>query len=51
MKKYIVLRNGYKVSETEHDSYEDAEKELEDWNKIIKRWPDGSILRIETTEI
>ena len=44
--KYIVKRNGVRVSDREHYSENDAKNEYEHWNGIINRWPDGSKLEI-----
>lgn len=46
--RYVVKRNGIRVSEEVHSVYEEAETELKYWTEIIKRWPDGSKLTIET---
>ena len=45
--KYIVLRNGIKVSDEEYNDKLDAQREYEHWKKIIKRFPDGSKLEIK----
>lgn len=44
--KYIVMRDDRKIT-GEELSFEDATKELERWQKIIKKWPDGTKVRIE----
>lgn len=41
-KKYVVIRNGLRVSDMEYDAPTDATEELMHWKSIIKRWPDGS---------
>jgi hypothetical protein len=40
--KFIVLRDGYRVSEDMHSKMEDAEQEAEFWRKVIRAWPDGT---------
>jgi hypothetical protein len=45
-KMYAVFRNGFRVSDSEYDSKLDAQRELDYWNGIIKRHPDGSKLEI-----
>lgn len=44
--KYVVIRNGARVSDSEYSTKEDAKSEYEHWNRIITRWPDGSKLEI-----
>lgn len=44
--KYVVIRNGARVSDSEYPTREDAKSEYEHWNRIITRWPDGSKLEI-----
>jgi len=44
--KYIVLRNGIRVSDMEYSTKEEANDEFEHWRKIINRYPDGSKLEI-----
>jgi hypothetical protein len=44
--KYVVIRNGARVSDSEYPTKEDAKNEYEHWNRIITRWPDGSKLDI-----
>ena len=44
--KYVVIRNGARVSDSEYHTKEDAKNEYEHWNRIITRWPDGSKLEI-----
>jgi hypothetical protein len=46
--KYVVKRNGLRVSESIYESEEDAKTEYNHWEKIIKKWPDGSKLEIVT---
>jgi hypothetical protein len=43
---YAVFRNGFRVSESEYDSKLDANREMDYWQNIIKRNPDGSRLEI-----
>lgn len=44
--KYVVLRNGMRVSDLEYINKEEAKSEYDHWNKVITRWPDGSKLEI-----
>ncbi len=44
--KYIVMRNDKPITDEEL-TLEEANKELERWNTILKRWPDGSKVRIQ----
>jgi hydrogenase maturation factor len=44
--KYVVIRNGLRVSELEYLNEEDAKVEYDHWKNIVKRWPDGSKLEI-----
>ena len=45
-KKYIVTRNGFKVSELEYNNPEDASIEYNFWNNVIYKWKDDSKLEI-----
>jgi hypothetical protein len=45
-KKYIVVRDGRRVSEHEYNSKHDATQELNFWKKVVSRWPDGTKLDI-----
>jgi hypothetical protein len=45
-KKYVVVRSGLRVSDLEYDNPTDASNEVEHWNKIIKRWPDGTVIEV-----
>jgi len=45
--KYIVLRDGIRVSEDMHVKMEDAEQEAEFWRKVIRSWPDGTKVTIK----
>jgi len=45
--RFIVLRDGSRVSERTHRNLLDAQVELDYWLGIVNRWPDGSVLRIE----
>jgi hypothetical protein len=46
--KYVVIRDNKRVSEVEYDNPNDpsAIEEMRFWNKIIKRWPDGTKVEI-----
>ena len=45
--KYIVKRNGYRVSTEDYSTYDEAVEEKEHWEEIIRKWPDGSVISIE----
>ena len=45
--RFIVLRDGSRVSERTHRNLLDAQVELDYWRGIVNRWPDGLVLRIE----
>ena len=45
-KKYVVVRDSIRVSESEYDTPAEAELESLHWNKIITRWPDGTKVAI-----
>jgi hypothetical protein len=45
--RFIVLRDGSRVSERTHRNFLDAQIEMDYWKKIVERWPDGSVVRIE----
>jgi hypothetical protein len=45
-KKYIVMRNDKPIT-NEELTLEEAKKELERWHRILKRWPDGTKVRLE----
>ena len=40
--RYIVLRDGYRVSEDMHTDLKEAEIEAEFWKSVVRRWPDGT---------
>jgi hypothetical protein len=44
---YIVTRNGIRVSDQSYASIEEAKVERDHWVKLIKRWPDNSVIKIE----
>lgn len=44
--KYVVLRNGHRVSDAEYENFESAKEEYNYWKRIIERWPDGSKIEI-----
>lgn len=46
-KKYVVMRDDRKITD-ELLTLKEATEELERWKKILKRWPDGTKVRIET---
>lgn len=45
---YAVFRSGVRVSDSEYDSKGDAQRELDYWANILKRWPDGTKLEIRS---
>lgn len=47
--KYVILRDGRRVSDLEYVSKDEAKVEYEHWKSIIKRWPDGS--KVEIVEV
>lgn len=47
--KYIVIRNGHRVSDAEYESKNDAFNEYDYWMRVISRWPDKS--KIEIVEL
>lgn len=44
--KYIIMRDDKPMS-NEELTLEEAKKELERWKIILKRWPDGTTVRME----
>jgi hypothetical protein len=44
--RYIVMRNDKPITDEEL-TLEEAKKELERWKNILKRWPDGTKVRLE----
>jgi hypothetical protein len=48
---YAVFRSGIRVSELVHESEEHAHPEAQHWNKILKRWPDGTVISVEPVRI
>jgi hypothetical protein len=44
--RYVVVRNGSRVSDEEYTTRDEAQPELDHWKRVIKRWPDGSKLEI-----
>lgn len=44
--RYKVMRNDKPVT-NEELTLEEAKKELERWQNILKRWPDGTKVRLE----
>lgn len=44
--RYVVMRNGARVSDEEYASRDAAKSEYDHWDRIISRWPDGSKLEI-----
>lgn len=44
--KYVVIRNGLRVSDLEYSNKDEAKVEYDHWKTIITRWPDGSKLEI-----
>lgn len=48
--KYVVIRNGLRVSDLEYSNKDEAKVEYDHWKNIIARWPDGSKLEILETK-
>lgn len=44
--KYVILRNGIPISDEVYTNEKDAAIEYEMWQRIIKKWPDGSNVEI-----
>lgn len=44
--KYIVTRDGFKVSENEYPSETEAFDEFNYWEKLTKRWDKDSLVKI-----
>ena len=45
-KLFAVFRNGHRVSDAEYPSPLFAQTELEHWQNIVKKFPDGSKLEV-----
>jgi hypothetical protein len=43
---YIVKRDGFRVSETEHQTEEEAKVEASYWKTIVERYQDGTKISI-----
>jgi len=48
--RYVILRDGRRVSDLEYQNKEEAKTEYDHWASIIKRWPDGSKIEIVETK-
>lgn len=46
-KVFVVLRNGFRVSNSEYENADQAQREYNYWAEIIRRWPDNSKLEIK----
>ena len=46
--KYIVIRDGRRVSDSEYDTTEEARSEYDFWGRVIARHPDGTKIDIKT---
>lgn len=46
--RYVVVRNGLRVSDKDYSTPDDerAILEKEFWQKVVKRWPDGTKVQI-----
>jgi len=44
--RFVVLRNGARVSDEDYPSKDAAQQEYDYWNRIVTKWPDGSKLEI-----
>lgn len=45
----VVTRSGIRVSELEYQTQQDAQEELNHWNRILTMWPDGT--QVSLTEV
>jgi hypothetical protein len=45
-KRYVVTRNGFRVSENDYASISEATEEFNRQKKILEKWPDRSKLEI-----
>ena len=45
-KFYAVYRNGRRVSDTDYPAPLFAQKELEHWQNVVKKFPDGSKVEV-----
>lgn len=45
-KKFVVLRDGCRVSDMEYDCPSDAQPEVNYWNRLLSRWPDGTNVEV-----
>ena len=50
-KLFAVFRNGIRVSDTDYPAPLFAQKELEYWQSVIKRFPDGSKVEVRPVNI
>lgn len=44
--RFVVLRNGVRVSDEEFTDKDSAQKECSYWQRVVDRWPDGSKIEI-----
>jgi hypothetical protein len=47
VKVFVVLRNGFRVSNSEYETADMAQREYDYWANILRRWPDNSKLEIK----
>ena len=45
-KKYVIVRSGVRVSDSEYESPVEAAEEFSHWKKILQKWPDGTTVEI-----
>ena len=45
-RRFVVTRNGLRVSDSEYQTKEEAHNEYNHWHKIVTRWPDGTKIEI-----
>jgi hypothetical protein len=43
---YVVLRDGRRVSDSNHVTIESADIEKTYWKNILSRWPDGTSIEV-----
>jgi len=45
---FVVLRNGRRVSDTNHLTESEAFRERMYWENIVRQWPDGSRITVQS---
>lgn len=49
-KYFVVLRSGRRVSDRNHLTENEAQREKSYWSEILRRWPDGTRVEIYTAK-